>query len=139
MAHIMRIDEMLNSSQYITNWHRKHAKVSISELPERIITIMYFFETCLSGYNNKIAIDGLNNDYIEKKFNCDDYDIVTYNNKNNSIDLYVLFNHNDIEIPTEMEWNELDAETQKIIYDDFIDFMNEHFFENMSMKTSELL
>lgn len=100
---------------------------------------MYFFETCLSGYNNKIAIDGLNNDYIEKKFNCDDYDIVTYNNKNNSIDLYVLFNHNDIEIPTEMEWNELDAETQKIIYDDFIDFMNVHFFENMSMKTSELL
>lgn len=139
MAHIMRIDEMLNSSQYVTNWHKKHTKVSISELQERIITIMHFFDGWLSGYGNKNVIDGLNNDYIAEKFNCDDYDIVAYNNKNNTIDLYVLFNHNDMELPTEMEWKELNEETQKIIYDDFIDFMNEHFFENMSKKTSELL
>ena len=139
MAHIMRIDELTKSPKMyvnenfedITNWYHDN-----SNLESRIGSMMRIFQDGLSGYGNKIIIDGLNNEFIEKEFECDDYDIVTLENES---EVWVLFNHesNNL-IPEEKEFHELDENIQKIIYDDFIDFMNAHYFDNMRLKSNEL-
>ena len=139
MTHIKRIDEMVKSPKMsvnekfedITNWSRDN-----SNLESRIGSMIRIFQDGLSGYGNKMIIDGLNNEFIEKEFECDDYDIVTLKNES---EVWVLFNHesNNL-IPEEKEFHELDENVQKIIYDDFIDFMNKHYFDNMRLKSNEL-
>ncbi|MBO7134946.1 MAG: hypothetical protein J6W06_12415 [Bacteroidales bacterium] len=155
MTHIKRLDEMakstvgtkrdrritesrasrkgfkqLNESSFSDAFSGKGTK----DIEVRIREMMLLFEGYVSGYGNKIVVDGLNNEFIENKFQCDDYDIVTMSDTS---EVWVLFNHNHL-IPEEKMFHELDKETQRIVYDDFIDYMNRNFLDNMRLKYNQL-
>lgn len=122
--------KQLNESSFSDAFSGKGTK----DIEVRIREMMLLFEGYVSGYGNKIVVDGLNNEFIENKFQCDDYDIVTMSDTS---EVWVLFNHNHL-IPEEKMFHELDKETQRIVYDDFIDYMNRNFLDNMRLKYNQL-